>query len=146
MCNRVSFMYGEPYYEPSLLPEIHSDADALRHQFGAIPLYMYLHAAQAVRRGWVAPFDNPITDTQYIGDDARRRFDGIDITLITGDRNRLWHRDSVDRMYEWLRRGNGRRSGRTQKIIFNGYGHQDLYWGRNSWDEVFPRIAEALTL
>ncbi len=25
--------------------------------------------------------------------------------MITGDLNSLWHRDSIDRLYEWLRRG-----------------------------------------
>jgi hypothetical protein len=153
-CNRLSFMYGEPYYEPALHPAIHGSHDELKSQFGAIPLQMYLHAAQAVRRGWIAGFEDKeheSTRDEFIGEPARSRFDDIHITLITGALNRLWHRDSIDRMYEWLmrppteRRTPDSRNRRCEKIIFPNNGHQDLLWGQNSWYEVFPRIADALT-
>jgi hypothetical protein len=148
MCNRLSFMYGEPYYEPALRPEIHADPTELAFQFGAIPLRMYVHAARCVRRRWAVPFnlDDDADQRKLIGSDARKHFDSIDVTLITGAMNRLWHRDSVDRMYEWLKRGTGQSSGRYEKIVFMNNGHQDLLWGKNCWDEVFPRIAQSLTL
>jgi pimeloyl-ACP methyl ester carboxylesterase len=153
-CNRLSFMYGEPYYEPALNPDIHSSPEELKKQFGAIPLQMYLHAAQSVRRGWIAEFeleDGKINDDKFIGETARNYFDDIHITLITGALNRLWHRDSIDRMYEWLmrppteRRNPESKGRRCEKIIFRNNGHQDLLWGQNSWYEVFPRIADGLT-
>ena len=34
-----------------------------------------------------------------------RVFEEFKVTLVTGARNRLWHRDSIDRMHEWLCRG-----------------------------------------
>ena len=139
-CNRLSFMYGEPYYEPALDPRIHEDRDELHRQFGAIPLQMYLHAAQSVRRGWFAKFDADLEDVELV-DGKQGRFEGIDVTLLTGAMNRLWHRDSIDRMHEWLKRG----SVRSQKCIFTKYGHQDLFWGRDSWCEVFPLLAKRLT-
>jgi hypothetical protein len=145
MCNRISFMYGEPYYEPALRPELHNDPAELMRQFGAIPLPMYVHAAQCVRRRWAAPFNEDLHHDGYISDEARKRFGEMNVTLITGAMNRLWHRDSVDRMYEWLRRGDRHSGGRIGKIIFPKNGHQDLLWGRNSWDEVFPRVAAALS-
>jgi hypothetical protein len=111
---------------------------------------MYLHASQSVRRGWIAECeleDAEVDDNKFISANARNRFEGMGITLITGAMNRLWHRDSIDRMYEWLTRGTGRaRLRKCEKMIFRKYGHQDLLWGTNSWYEVFPRIAEGLTL
>jgi hypothetical protein len=70
----------------------------------------------------------------------------VGVTLITGEHNRLWHRGSIDRMYEWLRY---RRSGANQKVakkIFANYAHQDLFWGRNAPDDVYPFIAKQLRL
>jgi hypothetical protein len=151
-CNRLSFMYGEPYYEPALTPQIHASKEELADQFGSIPLQMYLHAVQSVRRGWIAKFeseedvDSAAFVHTFISPAAREHFDGMNITLITGALNRLWHRDSVDRMYEWLLRDGGRATlRRCEKIIFRRNGHQDLLWGTNSWTEVFPRIADGLT-
>ena len=67
------------------------------------------------------------------------------LTLITGDLNSLWHRDSIDTMYEWLRRG--RRADqprRLDKQVLASYGHQDLHWGSGAPDDVFPRILRGL--
>src|SRR5690606_4840892 len=41
MCNRLSFMYGEPYHEPALCARIHESPELLPEVFGAIPIKMY---------------------------------------------------------------------------------------------------------
>jgi hypothetical protein len=67
------------------------------------------------------------------------------LTLITGDLNSLWHRDSIDTMYEWLRWGRNRDQPRKlRKHVLNGFGHQDLYWGADAPEHVFPLILEGL--
>ena len=140
MCNRLSFMYGPPYLELNVGDMVHAGG-FLSKQFGAIPLRMYLHAAQNVRRGWAAPY-GVLSDTSLIGPEARRRFDELEsITLITGARNQLWHRDSIDRMYEWLSRRprNGRQT-TVRKHVLPTYGHQDLLWGRRANEAVFQDI------
>lgn len=71
------------------------------------------------------------------------------ITLITGSENRLWHRDSIDLMYEWLRNGadgRGARDGRTrlEKHVLSGYRHQELLWGTHAPRHVYPLIARGV--
>ena len=52
LCNRLSFMLQIPYHHKNLLEVIHDQANPeLLNQFGAIPLRMYLHAAEDLRRG-----------------------------------------------------------------------------------------------
>ncbi|MEE8079221.1 MAG: alpha/beta fold hydrolase [Pseudomonadales bacterium] len=144
-CDRVSFMYGDPYYEPALFKQIHDSVRELRKQFGAIPIKMFVHAARNVRRGWAGEYKALRSDRSMLSDDCRARFDVFEqVTLITGDRNRIWHRDSIDRMYEWLTRGTARPGNRYRKVIFRENGHQDLLWGKNSLKQIFPEIRRGL--
>ena len=146
-CNRVTFMFGQPYSENQLLPELHESTDELRTQFGAIALRMYAQAARNTRRGWAAELnaESDNTEGKLIGAAARKQFDALDqITLITGQNNRIWQRDSIDSMHEWLLRGTSRGGERISKHILYKYGHQDLLWGKNSKKDVFPKILEGL--
>lgn len=161
LCNRLSFMYGVPYEHRKLAHEIHggpSIPPQLPHQFGAIPLAMYWNAARNLRAGYATLFDEEIrksiersrpgggvvSDTELISDAARLRFRELKVTLVTGGLNRLWHRDSIDRMYEWLCQGSSRGLRKIRKHIFPDYAHQDLWWGRDSPKEVYPSIVKAL--
>ena len=142
MCNRVSFMYGPPYLEDNL-PERMHEGDFLKEQFGAIPLHMYLHGAKNVQRGWAAKFDADNANTDLIDHTALDLFHALkSVTLMTGAQNQLWHRDSIDRMYDWLRRGARRES--VHKVILPGYGNQDMLWGQTAHLDVFPRILDGL--
>ena len=86
------------------------------------------------------PTRSTLTDKQLVSEDARRRFDDLEkVTLITGDLNQLWHRNSIDYMHEWLRRGSS--SEKFQKHVIPGYGHQDLLWGQNATNDVYKRSA-----
>jgi hypothetical protein len=60
------------------------------------------------------------------------------VTLITGDRNRLWDRESIDRMHEYL--GRKQAGARSRKIVLSHYGHSDLLWGPRAPQDVFPSI------
>jgi hypothetical protein len=152
MCNRLSFMYGMPYYHGNLVAEIHGTASSppvepvLKDQFGSIPLHMYLHAAQNIRRRHATFYeDKNLSDGVFIGDPAREHFSYLDkVTLITGARNRLWHRNSIDLMYEWLTQGRLRPGYRVEKHILRHYGHQDLLWGKTAPADVFGFIEEGL--
>jgi len=138
-CARLSFMYGAPFLESNLADGIHHN---LRTYFGGIAFGIYRHAAQNALRGFVAPCDADGGD-----EDSGRYFDpagfkGRRVTLLTGDQNALWHRRSIDHMYEWLLRCQPR--GRFARHVIPGYGHQDLFWGRRAWDDVFPVIEATL--
>jgi pimeloyl-ACP methyl ester carboxylesterase len=146
VCNRVSFMFGMPYNHDNLVDEIHEDranGPVLSSLFGAIPLNMYIHGAKNIRKGR-ATFYNK--EDAIVTPAALDKFSELKkITLITGEMNRIWHRDSIDRMYEWLMRGPSDEGGDIVKHVLAGYAHQDLLWGKNSADCVFGLIMAGLT-
>jgi len=159
----LSFMFGQPYPPEVLAPGIHGPR--LRTLFGPMHIGLYLHAGQMVRRGYAAPFDEPdvidrvrLPPPRPAGEERRKTwlepasyldpapFCDKRITLITGAQNRLWHRDGIDLMYDWLR-NEARPSelgARAEKHVLSGFAHQDLYWGRYAERDVYPVIADAL--
>lgn len=152
---RLAFMFGRPYDHSNTSKRVHNEKQ-LSSQFGPMPLKLYMHCAQNVRRGFAAPFDNMDWTPARRG--ARpsgksvtavargylnaENFRGLKTTLITGGRNQLWHPDSIHRMYDWLRRELGGKN--CEKQIFERYAHQDLVWGRKSRKEVYPAITAGL--
>ena len=149
MCNRLRFMYGMPYLHGRMNTTIHASTPSeLLRQFGGIPLHMYIHAARNIRHGHATFYDLPgsRSNDEFVSDAARRRFAQLErVTLITGELNRLWHRNSIDLMYEWLCREGPDFTKRVSKTVLPDYGHQDLLWSDSSPDEVFPLIFEGLT-
>lgn len=153
MYRRLTFMFGEPYaatLEPDM-PE-----SVLLSMFGSLHLGLYLHLGQQVRRGHSAPFNAPdIVDRSRVrrGPAPGRAhdlnpepfYDGS-VVLIGGAQNRLWHRDSMDLMYEWLRSNappNARKSS-IRKHILTDYAHLDLLWGKRAREDVYPLIKDSL--
>ena len=145
-------MYGIPYHHRKLVEVIHgtdSIEPQLQEQFGAIPLAMYLNAARNLRAGQALIVDEGLreggrTDAEMVSDTARARFRELKVTLVTGALNRLWHRDSIDRMHEWLCRGSSRGLSRIQKHVFPDFAHQDLWWATDSPTKIYPTVIEAL--
>jgi hypothetical protein len=157
MCNRLSFMYGMPYHHSNLVNAIHgadSGCGLLPNLFGPIPLHMFIHGAQNIRKGYATVYrteddrkkDGSDDDKeQVLSEDAREKFRRLKkVTLITGALDRLWHRDSIDLMHEWLCRGTADHMRKFQKHILPKYAHQDLLWGTESKNDVFPRIVDGL--
>jgi hypothetical protein len=135
-CHRLAFMFGSPYLETNLSAGIH---ESLPEFFGQIPVAHYAHAAQNALRGYAAPF-NVERDSLDMWESCLdiAGFEGLRIGLVTGRENVLWHRDSIDRMYDWLRRKLSDRQ--CRKCVFAGYAHQDLFWGKNAAADVFPTL------
>jgi cholesterol oxidase len=148
--HRLAFMYGQPFLVSNLHPDM--TREAVKRQFGAIPFEFYRHAAQNALRGFAVACDAEAglsletVNEEIPGQLAKKylnldRFLPFSITLLTGAQNPLWHRDSIDLMAEWLSRDPKMR---VTKIVLDDYGHQDLWWGRNSKMDVFPRVLAAL--
>ena len=169
MLRRITFMFGSPYDMSRLDPSLRNDI--LCRLFGTMHLGFYLHAGQCVRRGYAARIDvsdvverprlsraprahgaqrpapkGPKPPEPPHGDLVPTYFRDKRITLVTGAQNRLWHRESIDLMYEWLLgTGDKSRLARFEKRVFPAFAHQDLYWRRESGDgDVYGAIAEGL--
>jgi pimeloyl-ACP methyl ester carboxylesterase len=148
--HRLAFLYGQPFLVSNLHPKM--TEDAVKRQFGAIPFEFYRHAAQNALRGFAIACDaegnlHPATANDDIPRELARTYLNLDkfvpfsIMLLTGAQNPLWHRDAIDRMGEWLSRN---RNIRFTKHVLDGYGHQDLWWGPRSRNDVFPRVLAAV--
>jgi len=147
---RLAFLFGQPFLVSNLHPDV--TREVIRGQFGAIPFSFYRHTAQQVLRGFAGKLDaeaalpiatpngeiSTVLSQTYLNP---ARFAPFDLTLLTGAGNPLWHRDSVDRMGEWLRR---QPTQSVTKHVLDGYGHQDLWWGRHSARDVFPLVFRAV--
>ena len=156
MCNRLSFMYGMPYHHNNLVSDIHGSVSKdgeptekalLPDLFGAIPLHMFIHGAQNIRKGHATFYHRRGEDDRFLflstkAHDNFRRL--TKVTLITGALNRLWHRNSVDLMYEWLCRGTPEHLRKFKKHVVPDYAHQDLLWGEHSEKCIFPKIKAGL--
>jgi cholesterol oxidase len=156
---RLTFMYGQPYAREQLSPEF--EERLVRGFFGSLHMGLYLHASQMVRRGFAARLNQPdLIDRERIGskqarvpggellrsDLAPKNFANKRVTVIAGADDRLWHRDSIDLMYEWLR-NRATPAGepeRHTKHVLPLYGHLDLFWGRTAETDVYPLIYEAI--
>jgi hypothetical protein len=151
---RLSFMFGNPYMRSIVSREIDNDEE-LRLQFGAMPIALYIQCGQSVRRGFAAKFDDsswslerrrPVREVVPrggVGFLNPEPFKDLNVTLITGDTNRLWHQDSVVLMHEWLLRTGGR-GHKAPPHILPGYGHQDLLWAGSAREMVYPKIKAGL--
>jgi len=157
---RLTFMYGEPYARARLNPAFERGLD--EHFFGPLHLGIFLHASQLVRRGYSATFGaldvldreriaagvGQVEGSDLVPDHFRTRR----VTLVTGTDDRLWHRDSMDLMYEWLRNDGTNREGnaqaertRHQKRIVPRYGHLDIFWAESAVRDVYPLFYQGLT-
>ena len=151
-CHRACFMFGVPYRSADMMA-IHdapfpgqvrasSPKAGLWQQFGRMPLVTYMHCVQNLRRGWAAGWLADDSDTRYL---VPGPFGERAVTLITGNENQVWHRDSIDRMYEWLRRELPvAHRPHMRKHVLSNYGHQDLLWSSKSADDVYPKIEAGL--
>jgi len=150
-CERICFMYGMPFRLDDVA-YIHEQAE-LSQQFGDMPLSIYVHCLQNLRRGWLAPFNSSSQSSVLVDEAARQRFANRRVTLITGNENQVWHRDCMDRMYEWLCNGkalNPRQDPRRPLIVKHvlpHYGHQDLYWSTQAAQQngVYRLILDGLS-
>jgi cholesterol oxidase len=169
----LTFMFGRPYRRRALHPEFGvaptgraaqcfaacaagRGRGTLAAMFGPMPFGMYQHVAQMIRRGFAAPFDaldvldRPRVARGATGLEGREDdldpgpFRGRRLTLLGGAENQLWHRDSLDLMYDWLRSAAGGPGHRFAKHVLPGYGHQDLFWGHLVHEDVYWRFESAL--
>jgi pimeloyl-ACP methyl ester carboxylesterase len=151
LLNRLSFMVGKPWSPPRIDPSI--DHRILQDVFGSLHLGLYLHCGQNVRRGFSAYFgeldvlDRARLEAGPVEERVRDHlvpegFRNRNITLLTTAQNRVWHRDAMDLMYDWLMAE--ARPTRVSKAVFPTHGLQELFWAKNAREETYPTIERAL--
>jgi len=150
MLRRMAFMVGQPYSTREIDPSI--EPAQLEGIFGNLHMGLYWHLGQMVRRGYAARFNAPdVIDRARLHLSPRSgavpdshlvptHFKDKRVTLLAAAQNQLWHRDSMDLMYEWLHEiGTD-----VTKLVFARYNIQELLWGPRSAAEVYPEVARRL--
>jgi hypothetical protein len=141
VCKQCSFMYGRGF--PTLWRhENLNDAthEWIKGEFGQVPMTWYEHLADAAAAGeWVStgkyPELPPLYTTQAPRTEAR-------FVFMTGDRNQAFLPEGMGRTFEYFDRyAPGRHT--FQKIP--GYGHLDVFLGKNAHEDVFPFIIDELS-
>lgn len=99
----------------------------LRHEFGAVPLTFFEEIGRAVRSGSLVPDVPPQTDARFV--------------LLAGQRNRTFLPESQSCTFRYLDR---HQPGRHRLHLVSGYGHLDLFIGRDAATDVFPLILTEL--
>ncbi|TCK21580.1 alpha/beta fold hydrolase [Pseudonocardia endophytica] len=143
-CHLLSMMWGTGW--PALYE--HANLDDRTHAraadlFGPSGLHYYRHMHQMVRAGRAVRFRPHRSEHAALPDDYLAAASQLetDILLVTGSHNRVFTDSNVvchDRLCDMGVRGHELR-------VFEGYGHQDVFMGRNAARDVFGHLVEFLS-
>lgn len=143
-CHMLSFMWGsgDPalFNHANLAKQTH---DRLGDLFGGVSVHYYRHVSQMVRSGNTAVKFEP-GNPRYaaLPDNYMQHVKeiGTPVLLIQGQDNRVFA-DSIIQCHARLEKSV---PGRHQLHVFPGYGHQDIFMGKNAAIDIFPRLIEFL--
>lgn len=140
-CHMLSMMWGSGrpamYHHANLHAETHRRGGDL---YGPTGFEYYRHMARMVRAGRAVRHDgrkHPDLPADYLAGAAEVR---TPVLLTTGAENNVFA-DSNQVCYERLE---AVAPGRHELEVFDGYGHQDVFMGRNAARDVFPRMLDFL--
>jgi hypothetical protein len=140
VCRMVSFTYGSGF--PALWSHANLDEathDWLKGEFAEVPLTFFAQMARSIRAGHLVPVSgvSQLPPT-YVGSapqtDAR-------FVFLAGEDNRCFLPDSQQRSFDFFNR---HRPGRDALHRIRGYGHLDVFLGRNAARDTYPLILEEL--
>lgn len=134
-CRRVFGVFGPSWDHGQLGHDTHI---ALGSMFSRISLKSFEQLSAIMRKGLAVDAGGKAI---YTDADAARRL-ALPITFLSGATNRIFYPESAQRTRLWLTDHNGPDLYR-QRIV-PGYGHMDLFIGRDSCREVTPIIIEEL--
>jgi len=140
VCRMASFTYGvgSPtlWLHENLNEQTH---DWLEHEFGAVPLTFFSQMARCVSAGHLVSVEGrPELPASFVAQppqtDARFAF-------LAGERNRCFLHESQARSFAFLDADHSR----YHSLHFlAGYGHLDVFMGKNASRDVFPLIRDEL--
>jgi cholesterol oxidase len=142
-CHMLSLMWGAGW--PALYH--HENLDEVTHRrggdlYGGTGVHYHRHVRKMVRAGQAVKFapDDPRYDR--LPDDYFQYATQVTtpILFVTGKDNRVF----TDSNVVCFQRLDARVPGRHQLQVIPGYGHQDVFMGKNVHEDVFPRFVTFL--
>lgn len=137
-CHMLSFMWGSGrpalFNHANLAPETH---DRLGDLFGGAPVHYYRHINRMIRHGHTAiKFDQSNPRYAALPDNYMMHAAQIEtpILFIQGQDNRVF----ADSNIQCHARLEKIAPGRHQLRVYPGYGHQDIFMGKNVDEDIFP--------
>jgi hypothetical protein len=140
VCALANYMFGAG---PEVL-WLHANLDEATHawtarEFGYAPFRFLRQLSKSVRAGHLVPVDGiPTLPESYVAapppHDAR-------FTFVAGTANRLFLPESQERTFAYFE---GLRPGVHALHLFPGYGHLDVFLGRNAEQDTYPAILAGL--
>ncbi len=133
VCRRLAFIYGVAVRHVNVNERTHSTMHEL---FGPTDMTMMAHLsrmARVERTVSAQGFDD------YIPNLERLR---LPITFVSGKHNMVWVPESTERTYSLLVTELGQDLFR--RVVFDGYGHQDVLIGAQAPRDTFPTVLEHL--
>ena len=142
-CHMLSFMWGSGkpalYHHKNLADVTHRRGGDL---YGATSVHYYRHVAKMVKAGRAVKYDPGNPRHATLPDDylSRAREVKTPVMFVTGERNDVFRNSNVV-AYEQLRRLG---CSQHELNVIEGYGHQDVFMGREVARDVFPSFLDFL--
>jgi hypothetical protein len=127
-CKRCELVFGRLFSHRNINSSTHTN---LSDFLGGISIPALQQTMELGLRGSLLP-DSPIDEKNI------QRLGSIPIQLISGDENVVFDPESTRRSEEVLKRSVP--GGRCEREVVKGYGHLDLWMGREAWRDVWPRV------
>jgi lysosomal acid lipase/cholesteryl ester hydrolase len=140
-CHMLSLMWGTGwpalYRHENLHPVTHERGGDL---YGATGMHYYRHVLKMVNAGRAVKYDPSDPAMAALPDDYLSGAAEITtpVLLTTGDTNRVF----ADSNIECWKRLESVAPGRHELEVIPGYGHQDVFMGKNVAYDVFPRMLD----
>jgi len=129
VCRRLAFIYGIGVHHPSMNELTHT---TLHELFGPTDMTMMVHLSNMAHA-------EKIIDAQgadrYLPHLERLR---RPITLLSGSENMVWTPASTERTFALLTTRLG--GDQFRRVVFDGYGHQDVFIGAEGARDTFPEV------
>lgn len=140
VCRQVSFTYGSG--RPALWSHANLDRDThewIRGEFSKVPMSFFAQMDASVRAGHlvsVSRRDGLPSEYGVAPPRTHARW-----VLFAGRDNRCFLPESQERTFSWL---DAHEPGRHALHVVPGYGHLDVFLGRNAARDVFPAMLAEL--
>ncbi|HTS52036.1 MAG TPA: esterase [Burkholderiales bacterium] len=140
VCKQASFTYGTGFptlwRHENLNPETH---EWIKQEFAQVPMRFFQQMARCLRKGHLVSVEGlPQLPADFVAQPPRTdaRF-----AFLAGERNVCFLPESQQRTYDFFQQ---QRKDYHSLQVLPGYGHLDVFIGKDAASDVFPIILEEL--